>query len=82
LGSYTSGYKNLSLSILIHSIVLLVLIGGFASDKVNIIFGILIIFGIDFSLLVHYFITLSKMNKIDLPLLRYSAQYNCSDGPL
>lgn len=41
-----------------------------------------VIISVYISLLIHYCITLSRMNSVDLALLRYAAQYKCSEGPL
>lgn len=68
---------------MIHSIVLYVfLVIGCASAKVLLVCTAPIILAIFISLLIHYCITLTKMNNVDLALLRYAAQYQCSEGPL
>ena len=83
LGLQTSNYANLSYSIMVHSIVLYVLlvITG-ASAKVLIVVTAPICLAVYISLLVHYCITLTRMNSVDLSLLQYAATYSCSDGPL
>jgi hypothetical protein len=68
---------------MVHSIVLYVaLIIGCATARIFIVCTAPIIISIFTSLLVHYAITLSRMNTVDLALLRYAAQYKCSEGPL
>ena len=83
LGLHTSNYANLSYSIKVHSIVLYVLlvITG-ASAKVMIKVSTPICLAIYISLLLHYCITLERMNAVDLSLLQYAATYSCSEGPL
>ena len=58
---------------MIHSIILFVLIGAFGTAKINIKSSLAIILAIHISLLVNYCITIVKMNKIDIAVLRYSA---------
>lgn len=68
---------------MIHSIVLYVLlmVTGVSANFL-ILVTTPICFAVYISLLVHYCITLSRMNAVDLSLLQYAATYSCSEGPL
>lgn len=68
---------------MVHSIVLYAfLLLGCVFANVLIVFVTPLILGVYTSLLVHYCIVMSKMNNVDFGLLRYAAQYQCSEGPL
>ena len=74
LGRQTSSYTKLSYSIMIHSIVLyVVLLFGCGFAKISLICTLPVIFGVYISLLIHYCITFTRMNNVDLSLLRYAA---------
>lgn len=68
---------------MVHSIVLyIVLILSCASARSLLLCTTPVVISVFISLLVHYCITLSRMNTVDLALLRYAAEYKCSEGPL
>jgi hypothetical protein len=68
---------------MVHSIVLYaILVLGCVFANLILVFAAPMIMGVYTSLLIHYCIVLSKMNNVDFGLLRYAAEYECSDGPL
>ena len=67
---------------MVHSIILYVVLTIGCAASALLICTTPIIIGIYISLLIHYCIAFSRMNNVDLALLRYAAQYQCSEGPL
>ena len=68
---------------MVHSIVLYIVLSiGCATARISLICTAPLILGVYLSLLIHYCVALSRMNNVDLSLIRYAAYYKCSEGPL